>query len=163
MTDGELRGIVLQKFYDLRHRDDRVIQLTTIAESIPDQTETRIANICEQLHQHGLIDWRPLNAIGGYRGGMGNITANGVDVIEGIQSSPISIQLHAVSVHNSNHVQIGNANIQNATVDIEKLISAVNNSTASDQEKAAAKSLLQSMIQNPLVQWAWKKAFGPSP
>lgn len=162
MTDGELRGLVLQKFYDLRHEDNN-IQLPKVAEVAPDEPR-RIANICKQLGQNGLIDWRPIESLSDVIGGMGEITARGVDVIEGTANPPIAITLydHSVSVHESSHVQIGNSNTQNVTMHIGKLIAAVDHSNASDAEKKEAKSLLQKLAENPLVQSVWGYVFGGS-
>jgi hypothetical protein len=97
-------------------------------------------------------------------GGIGEITARGVDVIEGTAHSPIAITLydHSVSVHESSHVQIGNSNTQNVTVHIGKLIAAVDHSNASEAEKKEAKSLLQKLAENPLVQSVWGYVFGGS-
>jgi hypothetical protein len=162
MTDNELGGAVLKTFYDLRHQKP-VIQLPAIAAAHPNEESQRMSNICDQLAQHDLIKWKRMEGIGGSDlGGMGSITAHGVDVIEGTQRPPTAITFHdhSVSVRGSSHVQIGNANIQNATVDIDKLIVAVDHSHASDAEKTEAKSLLQRLAQNPLVQWAWTQVFG---
>jgi hypothetical protein len=97
MKDNELRGIVLQKFYDLRH-DQSVVQLGDVL--IPGEGMERVtSNICKQLSDHGLIEWDSHNSLDETSlGGIGNITANGVDVIEGSSRAPIAITLHDQSV-----------------------------------------------------------------
>jgi hypothetical protein len=152
MTDGELRGIVLEKFYELRHEKD-VLQLSDI-DSFGQNEPMQIANICEQLGQHGLIEWQTSRGLDGSLGGLGKITANGVDVVEGTVSAPITVtfQDRRISVSSSSNVQIGNSNTQGVNLNIEKLIAAVDHSNVSEAEKKEAKSLLERIAANQLVQ-----------
>lgn len=55
MTDGELRGIILRRFYELRNQPAivNVPQLPEIASLDPNPY--RLFNICKQLGEHGLI------------------------------------------------------------------------------------------------------------
>jgi hypothetical protein len=152
MRDNDLRGIVLQHFYEVRHRDDDMTSLEEIvAASLPGEVQ-RVGNICDQLSQYGLIEWTPLKAMMGTIAGMGRITAAGVDVIEGTALSPITITLHdhSVSVSGSN-VQIGNNNSQTVNMTIDKMVSAIDHSSASMDEKAEAKTLLQRIGENKLL------------
>jgi hypothetical protein len=151
MKDGEARGIILQKFYDARHKIDWLSLEALRTHVVMDHVQ--VPNICVQLSQHGLIDFKPMYAHGGIVTGMGKITASGVDVIEGNSVAPIAITIHdqSISVAGSTHVQIGNANISNVSLDIKKLIAAIDHSTASDGEKADAKSLIEKITNNPLV------------
>ena len=160
MTDGELRGIILEKFYKLRHQKD-LLELGDIV-SIDPAEHTRLVNICDQLDQHALIEWKPIRGLGGVAAGMGKITARGVDVIEGTARAPITITLHdrRISVSESSNVQIGNSNVQDVKFDIKKLIAAVDHSNASDTEKAEAKSLLEKLASNKLVQAVLAALFG---
>jgi|SRR5665213_11482 len=160
MTDGELRGIVLEKFYELRHQQD-IVSLRDITSIDPNQW-TQIANICDQLAQHNLITWKPIKSMVGIFDGMGRITADGVDVMEGAAPAPIAIVLHdhSIAVSGSSHVQIGNSNVQGINLHIDKLIAAVDHSHASDIEKAEAKSLLEKLVSNPLVRAVWGAVFG---
>src|ERR1700716_2042822 len=89
---GELRGIVLEKFYELRHQK-HFLELSDIA-SIDCGEQARIGNLCDQLGQHGLIEWKPLYGRHGLIDGNGRITATGVDVVEGTASAPITVTLH---------------------------------------------------------------------
>ncbi|MGB6324414.1 MAG: hypothetical protein WBG11_01200, partial [Methylocella sp.] len=152
MTDGELRGIILEKFYELRHQKNS-LGLSDIV-SIDCGEQTRIGNICDQLGQHGLIEWRTLSSGHDLIDGRGKITANGVDVVEGTASAPITVTLHdqRISVSSSTNVQIGNSNTQSVTLNVGKLIAAVDHSNASEAEKKEAKSLLERIAGNQLVQ-----------
>lgn len=155
MKDNELRGIILQKFYDVRH-EQYDVSLGNIAGWFPEIEQNVICNICEQLAESRLIRWRSIRGNSGNLG-RGKITSEGVDVIEGNKAPPISINYH---VKDSQYVQIAAGNIQNADVDIGKLIVAVDHSNASDSEKQKAKSILQSLLENPIIQAVWRNVFG---
>jgi hypothetical protein len=150
MTDSELRGLVLQKFYEKR-RDGMSPMPVGEAGALFDPKV--VFDICEQLKQQGLLEWKGLRGSAPREiAGMGKITARGVNIIEGTAPRPSSIMLvQPISVHSSSNVQIGNSNIQGVHIDAEKLIAAINGSNAGEQEKAAAKSLLRQLIENPLV------------
>lgn len=149
MKDADLRGLVLQKFYDTRHETD-FLQLSALQDIEPANPNI-ISNICEQLAQHSLITWKPLKGGAGVIGGMGKISAQGVDVIEGTVPPPITITVHdqSVSVKGSTNVQIGNNNTQTLTV--EKLIAAVDHSTVSEAEKKEAHSIIEKIINSSLM------------
>jgi hypothetical protein len=153
MTDSELRGIVLKEFYEKRHVLID-LQISDIMAINPNESLTKLANICKQLDEHGLVKWQSMKSQFDVQGGIGRITARGVDVIEGTVSSPISITFHdkRISVRSSSNVQVGNSNNQSISLQIDKLIAAVDHSRASDGEKAEAKSLLRAIAGNPLVQ-----------
>jgi len=157
MRDNELRGVILQKYYDKRR--DGFFQWT--AEGFKDVPDTikfdavDLFRVCDQLGEHGLIEWQGLqDAKGQTVGGWGKISAFGVDLIEGHARSPISITLDQsqyVIVHKSSNVQVGNANIQDVSIQIEKIINAIDQSKASEREKAEANSLLKKFLEHPLV------------
>jgi hypothetical protein len=149
MKDNDLSGMVLQRFYDLRHEQSGV-QLDDVR--IPGEGMERVtSNICKQLSDHGLIHWDSHNSLDDTSfGGIGDITASGVDVIEGSTRAPIAITLHdqSVSVHGSSNVQIGQRNAIHANIDIKKIHSAIENSNASRVEKDEAKSLWSNILNN---------------
>jgi len=120
MTDGELRGIVLESFYKLRNQQRTCSMWLALPEFTSLESDIhRLLNICEQLGQHGLIQWKSLNSLTA-DGGMGKITARGVDVIEGTAHAPITVTLHdhRISVNQSSNVQIGDSNTQDVKVRI---------------------------------------------
>lgn len=161
MRDNELRGIILQKFYDVRHETDAV-NLSDLAGWFPQINPNVIFNICGQLEENGLIKWQALRGNNNNMFGRGKITSEGVDVIEGNKAPPISIISHNYHIEGSSNVQIGSGNIQNADVDIGKLIAAVDHSNASESEKQKATSILRSLLENPIIQSVWGKVFGTS-
>lgn len=111
MTDGELRGIVLQEFYNRRNLPGMVNALSFPEALAVEPDQLRLFRICEQLKEHGLIKGVVMNSLDTF-GMMGNITANGVDVIEGTARAPITVILHdhSISVSQSSNIQIGDSN-----------------------------------------------------
>jgi hypothetical protein len=84
MKDAELRRIVLERFYDARHKVDRLsfFALTTHVSTIPPKI---LLSICGQLAELGLIEWTPLSGQDGIVEAVGRITAKGTNVIEGAE------------------------------------------------------------------------------
>jgi hypothetical protein len=121
MTDGDLRGVVLQKFYDLRNLPGMLnaVSLPELQAIEPDQYRLHV--ICEQLREHGLIKGVSLDSLNTF-GSMGRITAHGVDVVEGTARAPITVTLHdhRISVRQSSNVQIGDSNAITQTMGIQR-------------------------------------------
>jgi hypothetical protein len=139
MRDNELRGVILQKYYDKRR--DGFFQWT--AEDFKDVPNTikfdavDLFRVCDQLGEHGLIEWQGLqDGKGQTIGGWGKISAFGVGVIEGNAKSPVSITLDQV---------------QDFSVQIDKIVHAIEQSKASEHEKIEAKFLLKKFLEHPLV------------
>ncbi len=112
MKDVELRGVILEKFYEVRNQEPSLVDprgLPGLELIEPD--EIRIFSICEQLDEHGLLRWQSMRGLQTY-GGMGHISARGVDVVEGTATAPIAMTFHSISVSQSSNVQIGDSNIQ---------------------------------------------------
>lgn len=107
MKDADRRAIILSKLYDERH----VRSWISVPFDTTKSTEEQIieTNICDQLSQYGLIEWKGLV---GSPVGMAKITARGVDVVEGSSKAPIAINIDArrISVSGSANVQIGDGN-----------------------------------------------------
>ncbi|MCE4224619.1 hypothetical protein HCU64_12710 [Methylobacterium sp. C25] len=144
MTDNELRGLILRRFYEARRSD--IHKLTE--EERGEVGREDYNRIGQQLRDHGLLDWwQPISGLGS-----GRITARGVDVVEGVVQAPVSINLNdnSVAVHGSQNVQIGNGNSIKAdtSIDIQKVMSAIDQSLAPTAEKEEAKSLLAKLSDN---------------
>jgi hypothetical protein len=158
MKDTDLRGMVLQHYYDHR-KDGRVgvgaingVGRPNLPEGIPEQEVMRIS---AQLSEAGLIAWHGLkhSSGSGFVGGYGTITAKGVDVIEGETESPLPIHIIDQSQHHQTinisgtqgGVQVGGAQ------GFEKLISAINNASVPDEAKRDAKSKLAGLLGTTVV------------
>jgi hypothetical protein len=153
MTDKELRGLVLQWFYD--HRREDLIELNPDALS-PAVDQRDIFAICEQLDENGLIKWNGLKRLGGWVAGAGKITAAGVDAIEEKSSPPAFPMVFPtitqnISVANSQGVQIGNNNTLTFVEAIDQMIHTIENSNFTMDQKEEAKSRLKAFLSHPLV------------
>ena len=150
MKDTELRGLVLQVFYDARHKIPWLEFNALMSHMMGPADTTQVSNVCDQLAQHRLIDWRALGADGVRAAALGKITAMGVDVIEGTARSPISITLHdhRITVTGSTGVIVGDGNRQDIRMDVGKIVSAIDRSSVSEGEKEEAKSLLERVASN---------------
>ena len=122
MTGDELRRSVLKQFYDRRTTE----YFTPMRVLVGEAGEGNLADICDQLAKDGLIDWHRSASNPG--SGSGRITERGVNVIQGTTSTASS-----------------------QTDPIEKLIAAVDRSSASEQEKKQAKILLENLANNGLI------------
>jgi len=137
MKDNEIRGIILEKFYEVRREQSFQPKSDNFNPPIPIEDLYRI---CDQLYEHGLIHWKPIKGMRGYIGGIGQITANGVDVVENEgKNSPINI------------IITSNIFNQSFIFDIEQIIMKINDIDTSEEEKSEAKSRLKSFIEHPLV------------
>jgi hypothetical protein len=151
MTDNELRGRLLEKYY--QRRKERLIGLVP-SDFDGQLDEQDILNIAGQLADHGLIHWRPNRGLGGIGGGMGTITAAGVDVVENRAPAPIEIHwspdrdLHASACAS---VLPAVATGPTVGVAIARLAQAIEESDASAAYKQAATLLLRAFQEHPLV------------
>ncbi|MCJ7483977.1 MAG: hypothetical protein MUO31_13545 [Thermodesulfovibrionales bacterium] len=153
MTDNELRGLILKKYYEKRREQNLHFKSSDFTPPIPDKD---IIYISDQLAEHNLIHWNPIRTdSNGLIDGIGHISAFGVDVVENDGAdAPIKItfdQSTHYSVHSSANVQIGDANVQGNSVNLNQIIEAINNSDASTKEKREVKSRLSAFLKHPLV------------
>jgi hypothetical protein len=152
MKDSDARGLVLKRLYDLRHQIEHA-NVSDFAE-LPIDLKV-LPNILSQLNEKGLIGWHPERTMaGGYLAFIARITAFGVDVVERTAISPIEITIDSsVNVHGSQNVIVGGSgNVQNVTMDFEKMINAVDDATVSERDKVEAKSVLQKLAESKLAQ-----------
>lgn len=151
MTDGELRGVVLQHFYSQRSSGPLIA--LSVDDVGGDHIYGNLQRICKQLQDKGLLDWHPDSTGGDNLVGRGCITGDGSDVMEGAKTAPISVVFdHSISIASSQNVQIGKNNTQgNVAVHLLALARAIDASVASPAEKAEAKSRLARFLKHPLV------------
>lgn len=154
ITDSDLRGIVLRRFYERRHENSAGLINLTIHDFEGGHSRNDLIRICAQLEDHDLIKkWQPNMEGGGPNLGHGAISAPGVDVIEGTRRMPLEISLNTqhITVVGSQNVQIGDANSQKLNITIEDLILEIDNSVHADSQKEEAKSVLKQLLNNPVV------------
>ena len=151
MKDTKLRGLLLQVFYE-RRRDDWFVP--TAEELGADVAEQDILQVCSQLGQHNLIEWKSLATYGSINDGMGKISAFGIDVIEGEATPDIKVEFvqnQTVNITGSSNVVVGNNNSQTITHTVRDLLKIIEASTGQTAEKAEAKSLLRKFLEHPLL------------
>jgi len=147
MTDTELRSKLLARLYESRSEDYVIVGHD--AENSPNAREE--IRIAQQLHEHGLIQLKVLNR---HLGATARLTARGVDVMEGNFQPPIAIQVdrrQTINITESSGFQVGDHNSQSISVGIQALLQQIDESSATTEEKAAAKSLVHKLLEHPLV------------
>jgi hypothetical protein len=156
MKDSELRGYILEWYYDRRR--ERELPAPKPADLGVDVTEQDILHVCDQLGELNYLDWESLKSSdyeGDYfRVGIGKINAYGIDVVEGNLTPAIKVEFVQ---HNNNTVTItGSTNVNNIigsnnTLTLSELAKAIESATATPQEKEEAKTLLRKFLEHPLV------------
>jgi hypothetical protein len=160
MKDSDARGLVLNRLYELRDLKPNLDKSDFADLGLEIQ---KVGSLLDQLNQKGLVAWHPAKGMGGsYIAFMARISAEGVDVIEGNVSPPLSITYdQRVTVQSSQGVQIGGqGNVLTLNMDVDRLNSFIDSADASVKEKEEAKSLLKKLVENPLVKAAvewWAK------
>lgn len=155
MTDRDLRGIVLKRFYERRRENERSLIVLTKDDFDENLSRNEIISICGQLAEKRLIDsWQQNMQGGGPQYGHGRISAFGIDVIEGSATPPIAItidQSRNVTVSGSQNVQIGDSNSMDLAYVFNQLSQAIEESNGSEEEKREAQSQLKEFLSHPLV------------
>lgn len=161
MRDVELRGAILQRFYDYRHRG--ILQLTDIVAAVRGTEALLAASISEQLAKAGLVEWKTSKTMTGV-GGIGRITAEGVAVIEGHREPLITLSLHGRGVVGGARASlrmVGPLASANPAL-LDKALAAIDQTSSPLADKAAAKTLIRELGANPLAWSALRAMFGAS-
>jgi hypothetical protein len=151
VKDADRRAVILQRFYDERHIRGWVRMPVEPGASHDDRLIA--GNICQQLREHGLIEWKGTMGSGS-PDGMGRITAIGVDVVEGNTTAPIAISIdkRTYSISNAAGVVFGDHNVQgDIRLDASVVFNAVDRSPGTVEEKEEAKGLWLRVIENPIL------------
>ena len=146
MKDSELRGLVLQAVYDRRKQP-----LVSFMKLVPDVPDMEVSRILKQLEDSGLITWGFKDIGTGL--GSGQITTYGTEIIEGEAAPPFAITMidNSIKISDSTGVQIGQGNTQNVQTTLHSLNAAIDKADALPAAKAEAKSLVQKISENPLL------------
>jgi hypothetical protein len=152
MKDSEIRGLLLQKYYENRRGIHGEYFLPAPSDFDNKLTEQDILFVSAQLGEHGLLKWNGYRtAVHGLLAGKGKITAKGIDVIEGTEEPSISITINPINITSSSNIIIGDSNTQNINANIEAIVRAIQESKESPEKKAEAKSRLKKFLEHPLV------------
>lgn len=89
MKDTQLRGILLQLFYERRREPWFLPKADDVGVPV---TEQDILQICDQLAQHGMLEWKALKNHGVVKTGLGKINAFGIDVVEREATPDIKVE-----------------------------------------------------------------------
>jgi len=91
VSDVQLRGKILQVLYDRRNNADGWVPISDIdVAGGPPVSLGEISSVCRQLSDANLMRWKPL--VGGGIAGVGQITGQGLDVVETGSSSTLRIE-----------------------------------------------------------------------
>jgi hypothetical protein len=156
MKDSDIRGLVLQAFYD--HRNEPHPFQPEVQHFGGRLTDLEIFRGCEQLAQNGLIEGTIRRLSYGAGGGFAfaRITADGADVIEGSSTPPVAVTIMgpSYSISHSTNVAIGDGNQQkhqslnDCVAELARIIEAAK---ATPSAKEEAKSLLRRFLEHPLL------------
>ena len=160
MTDNELRGRLLEWYYEKRREGGVRPTPDEFDGAIDDLDITRISR---QLYEHNLIvasytaHHRDEGPFGSLR--QARISANGIDVIEGEAQAPIAVQIdnrrienkQTFNIERSTGIQIGDYNSQEVVGALEQVVARINSADVSEAEKKEAKSRLGKFLKHPLV------------
>jgi hypothetical protein len=151
MKDTELRGILLQKFYDRRREGRTSLNYLELSDDI----RADAGRICAQLAENDLITWHPVHLRGSrHHDGMGEITARGIEVVEGETKPAVPVQIdqsHHYTFTDSHHNIVGDRNVQLANLTLAELTRQIDKAEVAVSEKNEAKNLLQQFLEHPLV------------
>ncbi len=150
MRDDELGGAVLQRFYDYRHRG--VLQLADVIAAASSAEPLLVVRVSERLAHAGLIEWKTSKSMTAV-GGIGRITALGVDVVEGHREPPIMLLLRDRGVVGGAATAARTGSLPVATVPgrIDQALAAIDRTSSPPAEKAAAKTLIRQLAANALA------------
>ncbi len=151
MTDNEKRGLILKEYYKKRKTGD-ILLPDKLGVDLPDSEKMRIA---VQLYEQGLLKGALAQDKDGV-GFFGEISADGIDVVEGTRESPISINLDARSYFEganfgTANVQTGDYSKQEIQNQFEQLVKIIQRAEAPKEEKRALLERLNDFTSHPLA------------
>lgn len=151
MKDTQLRGIILQRYYERRREGWFLPKPEDLGVEVSEQD---ILEVCDQLGEHSLLEWKVRKDHGVVRAGMGKITAFGVDVVEGEAVADIKVEFvqnKTINISGSSNIVVGDNNTQNISHHISGLASIIDAANATSEQKDEAKGMLRKFLEHPLV------------
>ena len=156
MKDSVVRGRLLQLLYQRRSKGS--IPFGHVEHAVPPPggiSRRDWLRAIAQLSEYGLIDWAPLkdNSGMGLLSGFAKINDFGVKVLQAGVEPPIQISIderRRTTVPKREQAPIATSTPQQQMITdaLEKVITAINQADASEQEKNEAKSLLRKLLSS---------------
>lgn len=149
MKDSEIRGLILQYYYDRRREGWSLPKPDDLGRGL---TEQDILHVADQLAEHNLLEWRRQGSHGEIRVGMGKINAFGIDVVEGDAQTELKVEFvhnKTINISGSTNVVVGDNNT--AMQSVQDLVKVIESSTGTPEAKEEAKHLLRRFLEHPLV------------
>jgi hypothetical protein len=152
MKDSVVRGCLLQLLYERRSEGSLPFGQGEQAVPAPGGINRRDwLRAVAQLSEYRLIDWTPLEDHSGMGllSGFAKINDFGVQVFEGRVEPPVSISIDkSRRTRVSKREQVPVAQQQAITEAVEKVLTAIDQASVSEQEKNEAKSLLRKLLDS---------------
>lgn len=151
MKDTQLRGIILQRYYERRREGWFLPKPEDLGVEVNEQD---ILAVCDQLGEHNLLEWKVRKDHGVVHAGMGKITAFGVDVVEGEAVADIKVEFvqnKTINISGSSNVVVGDNNTQTISHHINGLASIIDAADATSEQKDEARGMLRKFLEHPLV------------
>jgi hypothetical protein len=152
MKDSVVRGCLLQLLYERQSEGPILFGRAEHAVPPPGGINRRDwLRAIAQLSEYSLIDWTPLEDKSGMGllSGFARINERGVEVLEAGVEPPIPIFINkSRRLTVSKRGRVPTAQQQAITEAVEKVITAINQADASEQEKNEAKSLLRKLLDS---------------
>ena len=163
MTDADLRGLILQGFYNCRAQRTRMgVGIDGLLKfQLQGVSETEILRVCSELQESGLINWKTvMDSVGNPALGFGEINASGIDVFEGTMTPPLPISVgqctyKQIGISGSDlKVPVPDADArqqQETSRSLSILIDKIGRANASETGKEEAKELLAKFLQTDVA------------
>jgi hypothetical protein len=149
MKDSEIRGLILSYYYARRRESWSLPKPEDLS---GDLTEQDILHVANQLAEHHLLEWRKQGSHGNINAGIGKINAFGIDVVEGGAKTELKVEFvhnKTINISGSTNVVVGDNNT--VTQSVRDLLTAIESSSGTQEQKVEAKGLLRQLLEHPLV------------
>lgn len=164
MTDKEIRTELLQYLYDIKDTPRPEDSLEDKARELG-ITKYTLYRVLIHLREKGLVnglDVAPRDFSAKREMIDIEISADGVDVVEGNALPPLAVNFNTNSYHlrsvSGTAIQIGSGNSQTFENQLYELAQAINNAPITDEEKRGLKTRLADFLSHPATQFVVPKA-----
>ena len=170
-TDAEIRGRLLKHFYGLRNSNDGWVPTSEIILSPEQVSRQAIANVCQQLADAGLIEWKPY--LPGPTIGLARIRGPCVDAVERGSSASLEIRFpnkaaavasgqpapQAAPASDDGISDVALAEIREAIAEIRSQLPAIVTSNATKAEIESDVAQIDTELERPTPRRKFLKTF----